>query len=270
MVQRVKFEAPPVVEVVCAVSFGTPRPLKTALIGAYGLQIESRYPSSEDTAPLPPLAALGPSLGGQPLLLQQLPVLMAMPPLRRTWFASKDNRDLIQVQDEMFVFNWRRTPGDEYVTFEPVMAKFDQEWGIFRDFLATNGLGDISYQQFEMVYVNRIDHDSGLNLTGLSGVLVDHTRDATRDRFLPEPQFLFWQMGYPMPDRAGVLQLVAQIMPSANGEPYMRLDVAARGIGADRTEQGRRDWFELAHTWITHGFADATSPTLHEAWKRIS
>ena len=29
-------------------------------------------------------------------------------------------------------------------------------------------------------------------------------------------------------------------------------------------------WFDLAHEWITQGFADVTSPTMHTDWGRTA
>ena len=59
--------------------------------------------------PLPPvIEALGPV---STLELQ----LGNVPPLRRSWLISKDGRSLLQIQEDRFLFNWKKAgPDDGY------------------------------------------------------------------------------------------------------------------------------------------------------------
>jgi uncharacterized protein (TIGR04255 family) len=271
MSERVRFAAPPVVEVVCSVAYATATPLKSVDVGLYGQRIAARFPDVDDAPPLPniPTDATGPRL--------QLAGVMQwasfLPPLRRTWFLNSDEQSLIQIQDNRFIYNWRRQTADvSYPTYDKVIERFESELSEFREFLASAGKGELQFQQFELVYVNRIDETNGLGTAGVSGVLVDHIRDASRQRFLPTPDSVLWQTAYPLPDGAGTLHVIAQSLIDAPDQAaYLRLDIAARGSPADRSEDGRKNWFNLAHQWITFGFADLTAPSLQtEFWGRIS
>lgn len=55
----------------------------------------------------------------------------------------------------------------------------------------------------------------------------------------------------------------------STGEKIARLDLIARGI-PDDPETQRREWFDLGHEWITHGFTDITSDNLHKIWGRTA
>jgi len=266
MTAPVKFKNPPVVEVVCGVLFITPIPLKTAQVGLFWQAVRDTFPRLEEAPPISPIIE---TFQAEPIQEFQFGQL---PPLRRTWLLSADGRNLIQIQEDRFLFNWKRAANDdEYPSYERVIEKFDQYLAEFVKFLVAEGVGQPIYRQFELTYVNLIGSSNEFAKVGEGGVLVDHIRDVSRSRFLPEPEGFNWTTAYSLPDNNGRLRLLAQTaLRKPGGERIVRLDLTARGIPADPSETGRRPWFDMAHDWITFGFADATSPILHPVWRRIS
>jgi uncharacterized protein (TIGR04255 family) len=263
----VRFELPPVVEVVCGVLFSTLRRLKAPQVGLFWQAVRGEFPRIEEA---PPIASLfESSQDGQIHTIQ----FDALPPLRRTWLLSADGRNLIQIQEDRFLFNWKRAADDDsYPSYDGVIQKFDRYLAEYVNFLEKEGIGKPTYRQFELTYVNHIGNANGLAKVGEGGILADHIRDATRSRFLPDPEGFNWTTAYALPDGVGRLHLIAQsAVHTPGGERIVRLDLTARGIPSDSSETGRRSWFDIAHEWITHGFADATSPVLHkEVWRRTS
>lgn len=247
--------------------FSTPIPLKAAQVGLFWQAMRDTFPRLEEA---PPLSSAIENIRDQPTQEIQFG---ALPPLRRTWLLNADGRHLIQIQEDRFLFNWKRTEDeDNYPSYERVIEPFDRYFAEFMKFLVAEGVGQPTYRQFELTYVNFIGSLNELVKVGETGVLVDHIRDASRDRFLPLPEGFNWTTAYSLPDNAGRLRLAAHTaLRQPGGERIVRLDLTARGIPADSAETGRRPWFDMAHEWITHGFADATSPILHkEVWRRTS
>ncbi len=263
----VKFLRPPVYEVACGVYFSASHPLLTAHIGAYWECVRKEFPNVQDA---PPLVNVADTQGDIPLINFELANL---PPLRRAWFHSADGQNLIQVQQDRFIFNWKRaSDSDSYPSYDVVIERFETQLAGFCAFCREVGVGELSFRQFELIYVNHIMDSNGLAATGLTELFVDHKR-ASGKRFLPSPEGINWTSVYELPGNAGRLQILAQSafrLPSK--EKLVRLDIAARGLSADKTDEGRRAWFDLAHDWITHGFADVTNPDLHSEkyWQRTS
>lgn len=267
MSEPVKFDRPPIIEVACGVLFANSNALQTAHIGAFWERVKADFPRIEDAAPLIPLLE---EPGSTTVSFEY----SDLPPLRRTWLLSEDGRTLIQLQQDRFLFNWKRTAEDDpYPSYDFVIKKFDTYLSLFLSFCVEAGLETLQFRQFELTYINHISSSNGLDAVGLSSLLVDHVRDTSSERFLPEPEGVSWTTVYTLPNNMGRLHISAQsAMSLPNQEKLVRLDLTARGIPAGDASGVRKDWFNLAHEWITRGFADITNPTLHraETWGRIS
>lgn len=264
----VRFDNPPVVEVVCGVLFSTPQPIKTATLGIFWQTVRDAFPRLEEAHPLPPVIE-PPKIG----FAQHQVELAFMPPARRTWLSNADGTNLLQIQQDRFLFNWKRAATSTgYPSYAVVIDQFEKHLAQFIEFLKSQGIGEPTYRQYELSYTNLITPENGLSTVGISGVLVDHVRQESATRFLPEPQTFNWVTSYPLPNESGRLHVTAQtafVPPSP--DLILRLDLIARGIPAKPLETSMRSWFDTAHEWITHGFADSTSQILHElVWKRTS
>jgi uncharacterized protein (TIGR04255 family) len=137
MLQRVRFERPPVVEVVCGVLFGALAGLRTAHVGVFWEQIRQEFPSVDEAPPLAPVIEtqdLSPSL--------EIAVGL-VPPLPRTWFQTADGHRLVQLQRDRFVYNWRRKSPDDgdYPSYDVVIVEFERLWSAFGEFVAREKLG---------------------------------------------------------------------------------------------------------------------------------
>jgi len=268
MKTRVKFDKPPVVEVACGVLFATSTPIKGTDVGLFWQTVKDEFPQVEEAPPLPALIETNGFDAVQEFAFGNLP------PLRRSWLLSSDGRHLIQVQEDRFLYNWKKATNDTtYPSYDVVIEGFERHFERFVAFLADRGVAITAYRQFELSYINFIGALNGLAVTGPSRMLMDHRRDDSRPRFLPEPETINWNSAYTLPGAAGRLHLTAQTaFYGPQRDPIVRLEATARGVTADTSALGRRAWFDLAHEWITHGFADSTAPELHEKdlWGRTA
>ncbi len=265
MSERIAFERPPVTEVVFSVAFALAHPMATPHVGAYWTRIRDRFPTIQENIPLPPLQPPQ-FVGGEPQLQQVQFALLDLPPLRRVWFVSHDGRDLIQLQDDRFVFNWRRNEADgDYPGYDKVEARFEEHLAEFVRFLSEEDLGMPSYSGFELAYVNQLDEQNGLREVGFGAMLVDHRREDRAERFLAAPFAGNSTSLYRLPNNFGMLQVQSQGNPTG-----LRLDMVARGAATAGGDEARRAWFALAHDTIVRGFVDVTNPELHKRdWGRI-
>jgi uncharacterized protein (TIGR04255 family) len=252
MPQYVSFHKPPVVEVVCGVRFDAHGRLKVAHIGAFWTSLREAFPVVEDVPPILQASGMVPSLELSP----------------RSWLIASDGSVLMQLQKDWFLLNWKKSSDDQsYPSYEVVKREFDRRFREFVNFLQSNDI-ELEYKQFELTYVNHIASNNGIEKVGEWRLLVDHNC-SDRERFLPHPTEINWKTSYLLPNDSGRLNVTAQTgRVTATGERIVRLDLQATGLPTDDPEQHMDDWFETAHEWITRGFADVTTPELHEIWER--
>lgn len=150
---------------------------------------------------------------------------------------------------------------------------FQKHFATFRSFIDQEILGKLEFRQFELTYVNHIPIASAAPVIGANAtdVLVDHVRDESRARFLPEAHRYQWQTQYQLPDDAGTLFITAQSAHLRDDrEPIIRLDVSVRGMPEDASDEGMNRWFDLAHEWIVQGFIHVTANAMQEqVWRRL-
>lgn len=260
MPKAIDFENPPIVEVVCGAAFGPLNAMKAPHYGAFWKTLPKEFDRVEEVPPI-----LYPD---EPHLF----MVSDVPPLPRVWFIAKGDQQLIQLQRDRFLYNWKRPdPEGEYPEFENIFPEFLRFLGQFRDFILNEGLGAVEFRQFELTYVNHIPVKSieGL-LECVSDVIADHVRDSSRERFLPKPGGYKWMTSYQLPDEMGQLHVTAQnARKKDDDEEILRLDLSARGVGNDTSDEGMKAWFGVAHDWIVHGFADLTNEKIQdEIWGR--
>ena len=266
MADKIQFKNPPVLEVVCGVVFSELRGMKAPHLGAYWDLIRDKFSNVDEAPPLLPPAPPG----------GEVTYTFEPTSLPRIWFYSEDGRGLIQVQRDRFLFNWKRADADtetEYPSFDKIFPEFVCHLDNFKKFVSEQGWGDLEFKNFEMTYVNHIGNESAKPVVGaqVGDVLVDHVFDTRQDRFLPYPVGFKWNASFDMPDNAGRLSMTAGTATRTDtDEQVLRLEMVASGIWEDKSDDGLKAWFELAHEWITHGFVDLTSEEMHKkAWGRI-
>jgi uncharacterized protein (TIGR04255 family) len=261
MARRVRFDRPPVVEVLCGVMFGSLQRLQTAHVGMFWDLIRKDFPKVQEAPPMPTVIE-------RPAAVPPFQFEMSIgPPLARTWFCTADGHRLVQLQRDRFVYNWRRDSAEDgpYPSYDRVVVEFERSWSKFSQFVAREELGEIEPRQLELAYVNAIPVSS---IPDGHTLFVDHHRDASRGRFLPQPESFDWTTSYPLPEASGRLHMrmyTSRALPT--GAPFIRFETIARGIN-DAAVLGFRSWFNSAHVWIVNGFVDVTTSEMQAIWGR--
>ena len=142
---RVKFENPPINELVIATYFSSPiSQLRIEHIGLFWSKINSEFTTIKQHPPV----------GGAQAFEMASSDFAPMP---RFWFISEDQSNLIQVQKNAFMFNWRKRNG-EYPHFAAIVKpNFDKYYSAFSEFLRLEvGAHDWSIDLCELTYINKI------------------------------------------------------------------------------------------------------------------
>ena len=154
-----EYEHAPLREVAISVQFA---PLSNLSIPMYGLlwqHYSGRFPHIEEHPPLDPqIERFG--VIGKPKAPRV--EFMTRPPLPRVWFVDDTRRELIQIQHDRFIRNWRKVDDDDkYPRYEPnLRPKFLEDYQDFVNFVESNKIGSVVPNQCEVNYVNIIPRNS--------------------------------------------------------------------------------------------------------------
>jgi uncharacterized protein (TIGR04255 family) len=260
------FSNPPVVETVFSVQFDRLSAFRTAHFGLYWSEVRNRFPTTEEHGEIPAVVERSP---------EQLPPAVGIqfqaletPPTPRFWFIDKRRAELLQVQKDRFVKNWRKAgEGDLYPRYEQVRAGFDIDFNDFTQFVSRNQLGTIRINQCEVTYINHIVAGAGWETHADVDKVLNVWAQPT-SAYPGRAQDMTFHARFPMLDQDG--QFVGRLNVSfrpvnriSDGAPMFLLELTARGQLGEGTE-----FFDLGREWIVRSFAELTTPAMHEIWGR--
>lgn len=176
-------------------------------------------------------------------------------PLPRVFFINSTGEELVQVQQDRFLRNWRKMkPDDSYPRYKTLLPKFEQSLESFEQFISEEFKGrKLEIDQYELTYVNHIYMDKEeLSQSQLSKYFSVYRNDEFRS-FLPVPEVAGWNMIYKLPNSLGRLHM--NLSQCHKPERLFVLNITARGINE---QKNMKSWLKVAHEWIIKGFADIT------------
>ncbi len=258
------FRKPPLVEVALSVQF---EPLPGLTTAHVGLLWQSNY---RQQLPLieehPPLESAKEDFG--PPAPQGVSIAFGnKPPAPRVWFLNEEKTELLQIQPDRFVHNWRKTGAqDHYPRYETIRDQFKREVRALVGFLNEQRLDGLSINQCEVTYVNHVDLDE----PEFSRVekLVANWQPLRKSSFLPVPEDLSLSWRFRMPDEAGRLHVFVQPAWDSSGKRLWAFRLMARGRPTGEGLEGAFGFLDVGREWVVRGFADLTTGLMHRLWER--
>lgn len=264
------FADPPVVEVALSVQFDPLTSLRVPHLGLLWEEFRNRFPNTEEHPPLPPVIERF-GVRGPSGVSVQLETGLPMP---RCWFLNEAGDELIQVQQDRFVHNWRKVGhGDKYPRYERIRETFKTELDTFCQFLDREQLGKLAPNQCEVTYVNHIASGKGWERHGQIGEVVTVWASRYSDTFLSEPEDVRFAVRYVIPDSSGAPlgRLFINVEPAyrtTDNQPVLVMQLIARGRPDGEGIEGVFRFLDTGREWIVRGFASITSSRMHEIWGR--
>lgn len=260
------YDVPPVQETFLSVSFADLEKWNIPHFGLYWQGIRSEYSKFEVR---PPLASQIETFGDA----IESPVLefLTQPPIRCWFIHQKENR-LLQVQNDRFIFNWRKTkPEDGYPRFdEALRGEFEAAWTHFKSFLEAESIPPPQVEQCEISYINHIPLEGGWRTyTSLVTALTAWPGAMNKKDFLPNPEDVAFNTRYLLPGGQGRLHIQLQpAIRNIDGKKVVQLVLTARGRPSSSDTSELLRWFDMGREWIVRGFTEFTSEKMHETWQR--
>lgn len=250
----VKFNKPPLVEVVFGVEFEAPE-FSSVHFGLYWKTIRDKFPLQFDRPP---------NIENN--------TDYSIPPLRKVWFLSNDKQRLIQLQNNYFSYTWSQEDGEEYPHFEKIFPEFLKQWNHLKFWLSTHEGKSIQPSEYELIYVNLIGESSGWLSTKDHHKIFTFISKGFEDS-LEMPKFIDFQVAFPLPNKEGrLLVIVDQRIQESddtddnNDDPEFAIfRLSASSFNADGELE---PWFKSAHDYMIKAFLALTEEEAQKKWER--
>jgi len=244
--------------------------LKAVHYGIWWKAIRDQFPKVEEHNALPPIV--------EPLdMAQTVEVKLRIsdrPPPVRLWFLNEEATRLIQVQNDRFVYNWRkRGPSKEpYPSYDVLIEDFMKHLESFCDFVAEGKHGAFVPTMCEITYVDHIVAGQGWKDHSEMHKLIAPVSPQYSDDFLPPMESLLFNTSYLFKKGAKALgRLRVNANPAFRGkekEPITVMNVGAFAPPIGPNIEGIRKALDRAHEWTVRGFTSMTPKEMHKVWGR--
>ena len=257
---EIGFDRPPINEVVVSMFFDPPlEGFRSEHVGRFWEKIREEFPSVQQQIPF--ARGFGPAIGPDEVI-----------PMPRYWFISADDANVIQIQKEAFIYNWRRRGDNLYPGFmSSIEPSFRRLYKVFESFLTADlTLPEPTIIACELTYVDIIE--AGEYWTGLedtSKVIPSFFSLAIDSENAKRSGFNYAQ-GYDVEDGThlsiGIISAVGQSDPERRA---LRLEFKAEGQFNGVQKHETDGWWKRAHDEIARCFVGVTSVDVqYELWGR--
>jgi uncharacterized protein (TIGR04255 family) len=264
------YAAPPVTEVVLGVQFNSVEGFLSPHLGLIWEEFRADFPHVEEHPPLSPMFE---TFGPNPYITSNF--LFAMPPLGvmpRVFFVNRDKTQLLQIQRDRFLHNWRKVgEGDQYPRFEGMLRTFETGMARVAAVIDHARLGAIVPNQCEVTYINQIPVSATRPFDTIEQIFGDAIGNLTLDD-LGRPEDTRFLLRYIMRDEGenpiGRLAISAEPGRLADGVTVLQLTLTARGIPPTADVQGVSEFLQRGRLHIVRAFTKMTSDKMQIEWGR--
>ncbi|SRR6266542_3898446 len=262
------YDNPPVTETFFSVAFSDLEKWSIPHFGLYWSFIRREYPRFEVRPPLAnQVETFSENIQPSADILQLL-----TQPAVRCWYVHQMEDRLIQVQNDRFIFNWRKMdPSEIYPRYEKALRQaFGEEWERFKSFLLSESIRAPEVEQCEISYINHIPNSGDWSAyKSLVKAFRAWPGSDPESEFLPTPEDVTFNTRYRLPGSQSRLHVQLQpAIRNIDGKKLLQLTLTVRGRPSSSETSEILSWFDLGREWIVRGFTDFTSEEMHNVWKR--
>lgn len=257
------YKNPPVVETVLSVQFNPLPNFGAGQLGAYWKELGAEWPNVTEA----------PGVEPEYERFERAPVWEQAAILRfsskvdvRLQIRNKARDRMIQVQNGRFFYNWLKTSGVEYPSYESVRPEFDEHWDRFREFsLSHLQESALQLNQWEIIYVNHIARGTvWKELSDLPNVFT-FLRQPVLEGVGISADGLGGEWRYEIePKKARLYVRIGMTVRKDDEVPCVVLTLASRGPVGNGTSLN--EGLRLGHDTITKAFDSFTTAEAKEIW----
>jgi uncharacterized protein (TIGR04255 family) len=256
------FEDPPLTEVALSIQFDALSAIEFIDLGPLWAQLRRRYPKVEQHPPLLPAFEIF-GMPAAPMMFQVQ--VSPMPELPRFWFINEAGTELLQIQPDRFVHNWRKAvDGAEYPRYERIRSTFLSEFLRLSRLIERRYGRVLTPNQCEITYVNHVAPPDATEMLEVLRVPDDFPVGSLED--------VGMQLRFLLPGAEGrpAGRLIVQAGPALTprSEQVFQLMLTVRGRPFTADLDGARTFMDMGRAAIVKSFAALTTQRMHQVWER--
>lgn len=250
----VHFDNPPINEVVIATYFDPPlTALRSEHIGLFWQEIRDAFPSVQQRPPTAP--PIPPPTDTEDVEFFPMP---------RYWFIAVDDINLIQVQKDAIMLNWRHR-GVGYPGYSRIKPVFDRYYTVFGDFVAAEfGIG-LGVNSCELTYVNVLEQSELWSAARDTERVINSFWVPDAGFHIPEYPDFNCRFSYQVADDLRIDVAIRSAAQQPN-VPALVFEIKATGHPEPQTKSRADTWFDRAHDTIASCFLRLTTLEVQELW----
>ena len=253
-----EFEAPPVVETAIGFRFAPIDGFNVIHFGQLLDAYHEHYPNVQ----------LKPPLGGSQIQFR-VGNDEGFSPACRCWYISADNTQLVQVQNDAFVRNWRATQDyPKYQHYDAIRPLFARDWLIFLTFLDKHGLKRPEIWQCEISYINQLVRGKDWNKFEDLSNLFPIWAGLDIGRVFSAMEMAAFKVTFKLPDENSRIEFALQPGVRQDGDEILQLTVSALGQPPSQENDVLFDWLDFGHLAVVNGFVQFTSEQAQKTWRK--
>ena len=263
------FERPPLDETILSIQFAR-LPVKNIHVGLLWQKFGDRYPQVEEQSPLP---AVFETFGVRRIHESQELNITLGDSTVRYWFISADQRQLLQIQPDRLIHNWRQQqPEGEYPRYEVLRERFQTEVDEVAAFFLAHSLGVIQCNQCEVTYVNAISGVDGRDPNEDLETIFTFWSERYSDDYITHIErgrFTFtFLMGSSDAPKGRIHVSLLPAVRTVDSTPAVRLSITARGRPEEESIESSFRWMDEGRAAVVKTFASITTKKMHTIWGR--
>jgi uncharacterized protein (TIGR04255 family) len=259
------FEQPPITEALIGLQFDAEETFTSAVFGLIWSEFRDRFPRVEEHAALDAVVeSFDAPRAAPPFRIE----LRDTPFLPRLFFLNEERTELVQIQQDRLIRNWRRLEAPlRYPRYEYLRASFVDDLARFEAVLSREGI-PLRANQCELTYVNVLAEGDVFKALTIF-------KNAYSEDFLTTPEDVRFSLRFLIPSSegqaAGRLHISGDpAIRRSDGKNVLRLTLTARGAPLGTGTEGILRFLDLGREWIVRGFCSITTPQQHQLWGRTT
>lgn len=219
-------------------------------------RFRDRYPEPEFKGPIGEIEI---KLSNPPDL-NQLPV--------RVWYLDSSKSQLLQVQNNLFLRNWRKTAeAPQYQHYADCSVEYRSDWSTFLDFLGGRSLPRPQIQRCEVSYFNHLIRGEDWEDFSELSTVYPAWHGPRPDYPLSNPKMINIGASYAL--QHGMLQINSQgAVRQSDGKEIIQLGVTAAVVPQGQSDSELFEALDHSHEAAVQGFLQFTSEEMHRRWRR--
>ncbi len=272
-VELPSFKHPPVGEVALGVQFEDLDGLDARHVGQIAEAFKPRFPVYTAQGPLNPQIE---RFDGLPTGVQFGFTMVSPPVFPRLWLMKEDGTQLVQVQRDRLMHNWRRTtPDTTYPRYAALREQFQEDWQLIASVAAGVDDSEVRTTQCEVSYVNLIEQEGPAGQcaypSDIFSFLGDSSLkavDSTFENVTYARSSIVTSKNPKAPARGRFYIELGTGVSNATGARVFQLTLTVRGAPQTGGLDGALAFCDFGHEVIVRSFAELTTPKMHAKWER--